>query len=816
MKNSNNIFELVDARLHMNDRHIFIVKGIYSKNIAGENRISAFIDGEELKGEEQIKEGVEVQRRYAWYPHPINTEYSYLFDLPQDIEKKKRLKVFEEAEGKKKEIYSASVEKVLEAGKRLIYSIDSVGGRRGGIEIKGWFIGDDKVSINVQNANKELIETKITFGYRRDVVENFSEVNPEIVKGFKIMFKKPQQKRVKVNFTYNGSTETQTIPTTPSKLRSVNKKMCSYLKKGWAYYRRHGVRLTLNRVEEKLFERDTFNYEKWLDNHSPNDLYLSRQRKRKFEREPKISIVVPLYKTPKKYLTAMVESVKKQTYKNWELCLSDGSGENSPIESLLRELEQSDQRIKVVYNKEQLKISDNTNRAIEAATGEFIGFADHDDLLTPNALYECVKILNRHPKVQAIYSDEDKVTMDGKKHFQPHFKPDYNEDLLNSTNYFCHFFMVQRTVIDKIGMLNSEFDGAQDYDFVLRCSEVVKNIYHIPKILYHWRAHEDSTAENPESKMYAFEAGARAIQAHYDRIGWKNTKVTQTQCLGVYRTHYTLDTLPLVSIIIPNKDHIDDLKTCLKSIERCTYQNYEIIIVENNSVEKETFQFYHTLEKDNEKLKVVYWEGIFNYSAINNFGVKHAEGRYLLFLNNDTEIINKDCIEEMLGFCMREDVGAVGARLYYSDGTIQHAGVIVGLGGIAGHIFLNTPSDQVGYFARVITQQDYSAVTAACIMVKKDVFEDLQGFDEKLVVAFNDVDLCLRIRELGKKIVYNPYAELYHYESKSRGQDDTPDKIERFNRETAYFEDRWEKILAKGDPYYNKNFAIDRFDCSLC
>ena len=272
----------------------------------------------------------------------------------------------------------------------------------------------------------------------------------------------------------------------------------------------------------------------------------------------------------------------------------------------------------------------------------------------------------------------------------------------------------------------------------------------------------------------------------------------------------------MVSIIIPNKDHIDDLKTCLKSIERCTYQNYEIIIVENNSVEKETFQFYHTLEKDNEKLKVVYWEGVFNYSAINNFGVKHAEGRYLLFLNNDTEIINKDCIEEMLGFCMREDVGAVGARLYYSDGTIQHAGVIVGLGGIAGHIFLNTPSDQVGYFARVITQQDYSAVTAACIMVKKDVFEEIQGFDEKLVVAFNDVDLCLRIRELGKKIVYNPYAELYHYESKSRGQDDTPDKIERFNRETAYFEDRWEKILAKGDPYYNKNFAIDRFDCSLC
>lgn len=309
--------------------------------------------------------------------------------------------------------------------------------------------------------------------------------------------------------------------------------------------------------------------------------------------------------------------------------------------------------------------------------------------------------------------------------------------------------------------------------------------------------------------------GARAIQAHYNRIGWDNTKVTQTECLGVYRTHYKLRETPLVSIIIPNKDHVEDLSKCLDSLSRCSYQNYEILVVENNSQNQDTFAYYEEIQEKDSRIQVLYWKEAFNYSSINNFGVSQAKGQYLLFLNNDTEVINEDCLEELLGFCMRPDVGVVGARLYFGDGTIQHAGVVVGLGGIAGHIFSGTPRDQVGYFARVVTQQDYSAVTAACMMVERESFDRVGGFDGQLQVAFNDIDLCLRIRGLGKLVVYNPYAELFHYESKSRGSDDTPEKSERFNRETAYFEQRWKQILTDGDPYYNRNFAIDRFDCSL-
>ena len=385
-----------------------------------------------------------------------------------------------------------------------------------------------------------------------------------------------------------------------------------------------------------------------------------------------------------------------------------------------------------------------------------------------------------------------------------------------TTNYICHFVVVRKTIVDEIGGLRTEFDGAQDFDFVLRCTEKTSNIYHIPKVLYHWRAHKDSTAENPESKMYAFENGAKAVQAYYDRNGIDATVEMRRDFLGIYRTIYHLASKPLVSIIIPNKDHIDDLKKCIDAIEeRATYENLEYIIVENNSTEEETFAYYEKLQQENKRAKVIVWKDEFNYSAINNYGVTFAKGEYLLFLNNDTEIINKDCIEEMLGYCMRDDVGIVGARLYYPDDTIQHAGVIVGIGGVAGHCFTNMPKEGPGYFARAFCAQDYSAVTAACMMVKRSVFEEVNGFDEKLKVAFNDIDFCLRVRETGKLVVYNPYAELYHYESKSRGQDDTEEKEDRFNSEIDLMQLRWQKILTEGDPYYNPNLSINRNDFSL-
>ena len=414
-----------------------------------------------------------------------------------------------------------------------------------------------------------------------------------------------------------------------------------------------------------------------------------------------------------------------------------------------------------------------------------------------------------------VYSDEDKVSINGKRYFEPHFKSDYNPDLLCSMNYFCHLVVASRPLLERTGLLNGEFDGAQDYDFVLRCTEHTKNIHHIPKVLYHWRAHEDSTAENPESKRYAFEAGRRAIEAHYARRNLP-AKVEMGEYPGLYRTYWQWKEQPLISILIPNKDHVKDLDQCIKSIEeKSVYHNYEFIIIENNSELPETFAYYKRLEAEHQKAHVIYWEGSFNYSAINNFGAEHANGEYLLLLNNDTEMINPDCLWQLLGYCMREDVGAVGARLYYEDDSIQHAGVVIGFGGIAGHTFIGFDRQANGYFSRIICAQDYSAVTAACMMTKKSVYQQVGGLTEELAVAFNDIDYCMKLRQAGKLVVYNPYAQLYHYESKSRGLEDSPEKQERHNKEMKYFVTKWKAFMDKGDPYYNPNLTLSKADFSL-
>jgi GT2 family glycosyltransferase len=436
-------------------------------------------------------------------------------------------------------------------------------------------------------------------------------------------------------------------------------------------------------------------------------------------------------------------------------------------------------------------------------------------VLCAHALYECVKALNQKPETQVIYSDEDKMNMKGTKFFLPHFKPDFNLDLLCTVNYICHLFVVKSEVLDQVGLLRPEYDGAQDYDLIFRCVEAADHIYHIPKILYHWRCHEDSTAENPESKMYAFEAGQRAVQAHFDRIGIK-AEVYKGEYLGLYRTRYLRSSDPLISILIPNKDHTDDLERCISSIEeKSTYRNFEYIVIENNSTEKETFAYYQELEKRNPKVHMVYWDGPFNYSEINNFGAEQAKGEYLLLLNNDTEVINEDWLEELLGYCMRPDVGIVGARLYYEDNTIQHAGVVLGFGGIAGHCFVQQPRGNTGYCHRIICPQNYSAVTAACMMVKRSVFDQVGGLSTDLAVAFNDIDFCLKVQQAGYRIVYNPYVELYHYESKSRGLEDTPEKRERFAKEIATLEAHWPEVFANPDPYYNPNLTLKSQDFSL-
>ena len=596
------------------------------------------------------------------------------------------------------------------------------------------------------------------------------------------------------------------------KWTKVLKKVSPYnIKKGILYLRHYGPKEFWVKLTER-FQADDVDYEQWYENHKALPEELEKQKNEKWKRKPLISIVVPVYNTPQVFLRQMIESVQNQSYSEWELCIGNASPENKEMKKILEEYK-NDARIKEVEIPENKGISQNTNRAMEIASGELIGLLDHDDLLAPNALYEIAKAVNEHLDAEVIYTDEDKVTTDLKEHFQPHLKPDFNLDLLRSNNYICHFFVASRDLIKRVGGFRPEFNGAQDYDLILRCTEQAKQIVHIPKILYHWRVHKASTADNPASKMYAFDAGKRAIEEHLIRCRTKGT-VQHTKDLGFYRVKYEICGEPLVSIIIPNKDQSEALKKCLDSIrEKTSYRNYEIIIVENNSEEPETFAFYKKIA--GEKIKVVTWEGEFNYSAINNFGVRHARGDYLLLLNNDVEIINGDWLTEMLSHCQRKEVGIVGAKLYYPDNTIQHAGIIIGIGGVAGSVFVGLPRAFSGYLHKASIQLDLSAVTAACMLVKRSVFEQVGGLEEKLKVAFNDVDFCLRVREKGYLVVYDPYAELYHYESKTRGAEDTKEKIRRFQTEIEYMRSHWIGLLKKGDPYYNCNLSLTKWDYSL-
>ena len=687
----------------------------------------------------------------------------------------------------------------------------------GCVRLRGWTIADGPVLVHIFDENKKPVQADIQRTARVDVEQLYEEAKDPGKTGFFAEITGFSGKVMYLVFECKGKKSVYVVHL--QKPVILANKVEKYAKKGMKYLKYQGPAALWNKTVSKVKTVSTreIPYSKWIERHLPTKGELEKERRTKFDFQPMISIVVPAYKTPEKYLRRLAECVKEQTYPNWQLCISDGSGADSPIRKLLQELAAQDERIKVVFSEKPLQISENTNQALAVAQGDFIAFADHDDELTPHALFSCVKALNEHPGIRVLYSDEDKMSMDGHKFFQPHFKPDYNPDLLCTVNYICHLFVVKRELLDQVGMLRSAYDGAQDYDFVFRCVEAVKDqeIYHIPKILYHWRCHEDFTAENPESKGYAFEAGKRAIEAHYERIGI-SAQVFPGEFPGLYRTRFLRDRDPLISIIIPNKDHIDDLKRCMNAIDsKSTYKNYEYVIVENNSTDPATFQYYKDLEKENPKARVVYWDGPFNFSAINNFGAKYARGEYFLLLNNDTEIINPDCLEELLGYCMRSDVGGVGARLYYEDDTIQHAGVVIGFGGIAGHCFVMQPRGTTGYCHRIICAQDYSAVTAACMMVKKEAFEKVGGLSEDLAVAFNDIDFCLKLRKAGYLIVYNPYAELYHYESKSRGLEDTPEKVARFNREMAVFEKKWPEILRDGDPYYNPNLTLKSQDFSL-
>lgn len=587
----------------------------------------------------------------------------------------------------------------------------------------------------------------------------------------------------------------------------------------------------------------------------PTPEQAEKERETVFPHMVKISILVPLWNNTKEFQIEMLDSVMNQTYQNWELCLADGSDEeHGYIGDICREYAaRADGRIVYRHLEKNGGIAGNTNACLELATGEYIGLLDQDDILHPSVLFAYVKAINEQG-ADYLYCDETTFKSGDINHMLTmHFKPDYAPDNLRANNYICHFSVFKRSLLDGKELFRPKFDGSQDHDMILRLTDNAKKIVHVPRLMYYWRCHSGSVASGISAKPYAIEAAKGAVAEHLRHHGYDHFKIESTRAFEtIFRIRYEILGNPKISIVIPNKDHVADLEVCVSSIfEKSTYDNFEVVIVENNSTDTATKAYYSRLlgydyalaaaalptgrpvcggqaydrgvllSEENglygAGLKLVVFEGVFNYSAVNNVGVGYTEGEYLLFLNNDTQVITVNWLEELLMYAQRQDVGAVGAKLYYPDKTIQHAGVVLGLGAhrTAGHSHYKQHRQNLGYMGRLCYAQNVSAVTGACLMVKKALFEQVGGLDESFAISLNDVDFCLKLRKAGLLNVFTPFCELFHFESVSRGLDDNGEKAERYNRESEAFREKWKKELEAGDPYYNPNFSLDRSDFSL-
>ncbi|XME02823.1 glycosyltransferase family 2 protein [Lachnospiraceae bacterium C1.1] len=597
----------------------------------------------------------------------------------------------------------------------------------------------------------------------------------------------------------------------------------SHTKNAFIRVKRYGnVKGVVDKLKSKRIEMMAYKHHGTESFPSADEI--ARQRAYKFAVRHKFSILVPLYNTPEKFLREMIESVTAQTYTDWELCLADGSDAEHPeVGKIVDEYVRADASGRIKYKKieKNLGISGNTNECFTLATGDYIGLFDHDDLLHPCVLFEYMCEIEKSG-ADFIYCDE--ATFEGESinnMVTLHFKPEFSIDNLRANNYICHFSVFKKELSDKVGHFRSEFDGSQDHDMILRLTDAAKCIKHVPHILYYWRSHAASTAADINSKTYAIEAAKKAVAAHLESKGFKGFEIESTRAFPtIFRIRYAIEGEPKISIIIPNHDHEEDLRRCIDSIlDKSSYENYEIIVVENRSSDEALKNYYKSLEEC-PKVKIVSCDIEFNFSKLVNFGVSQASGDYILLLNNDTEVISRDWIENLLMFAAREDVGAVGCKLYYKDWAIQHAGIVIGLGAhrTAGHTHYRLAKDNLGYMGRLCYAQDVSAVTGACLMVSKKAWDMVGGFDEGFAVALNDVDFCLRLREKGFLNIFTPFAELFHYESISRGDDtDGSDKARaaRYDQEAEKFRTKWKAALEAGDPYYNPNFSLDHSNYTL-
>lgn len=556
-------------------------------------------------------------------------------------------------------------------------------------------------------------------------------------------------------------------------------------------------------------------YKRWMKKNFPtkNQLIVLSEKEKLFNYRPKISVVLPVYNPPEQYFKDCINSVINQVYTNWELCIADDVSPNPNIKKIILEFAEKDARIKYIFREENGHISASSNSAIEIATGDYIALLDHDDLLTPDALYENVLALNNDPEIDFLYSDEDKIN-EKEEHLDAHFKPDWCPDNFLCRNYICHFSVIKSSLIKEVGGFRIGLEGSQDYDIFLRVSELAKKIHHIPKILYHWRIHSESTALTMDTKPYATNAAIKALEDTLKRRNIKGSVTSIDRLAGFYSIKYDIEEQEKVSIIIPTKDKADLTDVCINSIFEITdYPNYEVILINNNSSESSFFEMTEKwLQKEPARFKVIDDNDDFNFSRLMNRAASNASGKYLLLLNNDTEVIQKNWMTEMVRHAQRKSIGAVGVKLLYKNESVQHAGVIIGLRGIAGHHFVGADKNDFGYFNYLQSINNFSAVTAACLMVRKSVFDEVGGFDEELAVEFNDVDFCLKLVEKGYYNIFTPYVTLYHYESISRGHPHkTKESYERHVRENKFFKNRWQKYI-DNDPCYNKNLCLEYDD----
>lgn len=807
-------FTVEEIRFHMELPDTLVFVGWFYDGITRNHTLTVQLDGKELPTVKLINQGVEVCQKYVHCVNEISEEVVGIAKLPENWREGHKLSIRSTFQGKahKDAVYSVGKLKKLE--NRIRYSIDNVQKKDGRTVVSGWCVGNGELKVSLLNKQKQPLNVKIDHFYKKDP----ERLGPEDEKREKMFFSiLTEETEAPAYLEIRNAKGAAIVGLNHWNDNSLIARILRKFKKAFAYFKQNGMKATLVRIRARLGldGNRAAGYGHWLETYGLKEQELEEQRKEQGQLmvRPKFSVAVPLYRTDEKFLRELIISVQNQTYENWELCLADGSEDSGErLSAIVSEYQKSDSRIRYRILEKNYGISGNLNAAMEMAEGDFVTLVDHDDLLAPNALFEFAKACSKDPSTEVLYSDEDKVDATGEKFFEPHFKPDYDIDLLLTNNYICHLFAVKRSLLECVGGYRSEYDGSQDYDLILRCCEAAKKVTHVPKVLYHWRCHFESTSANPQSKLYAFEAGRRAAEAHYQRLGIP-AEVEHAQFNGLYATRYKWQQHPLVSVIIPNTDQVQRLSRCVESVCHSEYSNYEILIADCQSVQKETFAYYEKLTKERSNIRVFTYNGEKGKAGVFEEAVKKTAGDYLLFLHPDIEMMNGKCMGEMLGPCMREDVGIVGAKILNEDATLYHAGIVLGLSGMLGYAFRGKSRYFVGYQSRAICAQDYSAVSGLCMMVKRSVFEETGGITEEFSNFFWDVDLCLKTRKAGYLVVYQPSAELLYCVS-GKHEAGTPAGETR-ELEQEHFLKQWGKVIEAGDPYYNPNLTLEKLDFSL-